>query len=297
MATHSAATTGGNWPRKFTINRRNGQQAKDGKPFFFEWTKELPGDENPNRVFETRTGGDGSKKHYELFASIEGYFESLEKVVPSYAAEKEEHLILKMRDVDEKYEIDLGSIDSRYSMNFMSRILNPNFDASRLIKVSPYAVENKDTGKTNMGVALVCGGEKIDSRRNDTFEGYPEPNTYVVKGLKKYDFSPISDFLWNEYTKAGGKVKNSDVFAQTPEPTVEEVPSKIGDKESKSIKWLESQADVSEGDERAILHAANTVWRKVQEKTLSLQLGAICEATGLNLVDREGVLVVDDLPF
>lgn len=293
MATHSAAQSVGNWPRKFTINRRNGQQAKDGRPFFFEWLKEIPETNDDRRIFETRTGGDGSKKHYELFSGIEGYFTGLEKVVPAYAAEKEEHLILKMQDVDEKYEIDLGSIDGRYSMNFMSRVLNEKFNRDNLIKVSPYAVENKETGKTNMGVALICGGEKIDSRRNDTFENFPEPNTYTVKGQKKYDFSPVSDFLWKEVSKIGNQSfeKESRSNADSAEY------SSLDAQNKKSLTWLSSQIEASEGDQKAILHACNTVWKKVKDNTLSLRLEDIAEVAGISLMVSDGKLTTDDLPF
>ena len=203
MATHTNSG-GKNYSRKFSISRKNGQVDKDGRPFFFEWVKELPETANGDG-FETRKKTDGSLAHYELFSALDGVLNRVSLVDRDFGNGIEQVLCIFLSDGGEDYTVELGRPDHRYSMDFMKRILDPNFNPASKLRVSPYSVTDTKTGKVNMGISTFSGANKLlasrksDERPNDAFnpnlEGIPQATSQVWKGKTEYDFSPVSNWL------------------------------------------------------------------------------------------------------
>lgn len=198
MATHT--TTSNTFPgRTFAISRENGQQDKNGRPFWFEWLSELPA-EKGKRKFETRTGASGPR-HYELFAAIDGILTDITTEEKSFGETKapETWLILYLDDDGEQYKLDIGALDSRYSMDIMKRLLDPAFNPDLKLRLSPYSME-KDNGGYNIGLSAYSGpdGKLSASYQDDHLKGMPQPTTSEYKGKTLWDFSKVAEWLYRQ---------------------------------------------------------------------------------------------------
>jgi hypothetical protein len=192
MATH----TGGNqnYGRKFQISRKDGQSDKNGEPFFFEWLRDTP--QNPeNRRFEQR-----GQYTYELFKALDGYLTGFERRKKTIQDAHRDFLYVELVDGDEKYVIEVGDYDGRFSIDLMKRVLNPNFDASAKIRLSPYAFTDSETGKPKIGVSVYCGVDKITASLNDVpvLSECPEATTTTFKGQTMWDFSTVAEWLFQQ---------------------------------------------------------------------------------------------------
>ena len=210
MATHSQATK--QYGRRFFIARQNGQSDKDGKPFFFEWIKELP-DEREKRLFETRTGE--KPKNYELFEKLDGFIVGLAMETQDFGGGKiEEHLVATMIDGSEEYFVNLGPLIGRYAPDFLKRILNQHFDPKQRLSLSPYAILDKEKERWTIGVSTFSGGNKLTASGQDAhMQGIVQPTKFFNPKLKRdeYDFSPQVEWLWKEcVTWVLPKIQNSD---------------------------------------------------------------------------------------
>lgn len=194
---------GGSFGRKFSISRENGTENKEGVPHFFEWVKEIP-QEKGNRKFETRKGKDGNFRNYELFRAIDGHLIDIEVQTKDFSGKPEEWLVLKLADGEEDYQIELGQIDGRYSMDTMKRLLDPAFNPNQKVRLSPYALKN-DSGSWNIGVSIMNGTDtKLSAKReSEWLTDIPEATKIVFKGETQYDFTPIANWL---IQKVGKKV-------------------------------------------------------------------------------------------
>jgi hypothetical protein len=162
MATHTE--TANYSGRKFTIARKNGQQDKDGEPYFSEWIKEIPQVQpNSKRIFETRPKKDKTD-HFELFQKIDGFVVGARKNEVNYGSEIQTNLWVFMVDGEEDYTLDLGKFDGRYSMDFCKRVLDANFDPTKRISLQPYAIFDKTKDRWNIGVSVFSGPNKMDAK-------------------------------------------------------------------------------------------------------------------------------------
>lgn len=196
MATHTN-NGGGIYGRKFSISRENGQADKNGRPFFFEWLKELP-ENKGQRKFETRTNANGAK-HYELFAALDGHLIGIEREEKDFSGKPEHWLVLLMADGPEDYRIDIGRIDSRYSMDLMKRLLDPNFHEMQKLRLAPFSMKN-DKGGYNIGVSAYSGPDgKLEAKRECAhLQGMPEPDKREWKGEIEYNFLPVANWLFDQ---------------------------------------------------------------------------------------------------
>lgn len=182
MATHTK-TGGGDFGRKFTISRQNGQNDKNGKPFFFEWLRELPTDQT-GRLFETRKGTDGTTRHYELFQALDGYLSGLERKVREISGKQRDMLYLTLKDGIDTYEIEVGDYDGRYALDLMKRMLHPDFSLAQKMRVSPYSLP-KDDGGYNIGVSVFSGVNKMTAAWQDPhLEGMPKAVSETLRNGK-----------------------------------------------------------------------------------------------------------------
>lgn len=194
MATHTNGTQ--TFGRRFMISRQNGQANKNGRPFFFEWVSQLPQDQT-GRLFETRNR-DSGPAHYELFAALDGFLVGIEieSKVFNGTQRPEKWLILKMQDGIEQYQIEVGRMDSRWSMDIMKRLLDVNFIPNHKLRLSPFAMQ--DGEKWNIGISAISGTDgKLSAKRDGPhLIGMPEPETATLKGQTMWDFTPVADWLF-----------------------------------------------------------------------------------------------------
>lgn len=198
MATHS--DNGGNYGRTFFIARENGQVAKDGRPYFFEWLRTAPPEGVNGRKFESRTNSAGETRHYELFTALDGYLIGVEIIAKSFDAtrQNEKFIVLRMIDQEEEYTVEIGRIDSRWSMDIMKRLLHPAFDPNKKIRIAPYSIE--ENGRVNMGISAISipDAKLTASYKDEHLAGMPQPETREWKGKTEYNFLPVADWLFGQ---------------------------------------------------------------------------------------------------
>lgn len=193
MATHTESGAG-SYGRKFSISRENGQVDKEGRPYFFEWVKELP-HQPGKRKFETRESG-GKTRHYELFSALDGYLIDVREEMKDLGKGMEAWLVLHLIDADDEYLIECGRIDERYSTDIMKRLLNPNFSPAYKLRISPYAMKDATTGKWNIGISAYSGADKLEhSQTSDFLQGISRAESREWKGKTEWDFSPVAKWL------------------------------------------------------------------------------------------------------
>lgn len=194
MATHSNIEGSGG-SRRFAISRKDGQSDKNGRPYFFEYLRELP-TKTPGRLFETRQKEGGGERHYELFAAIDGILTDVQTKEREIDGKTETHLVLWLNDAGDNYEIDCGKTDGRYSMDVLKRLLDPAFQPALKIRLAPFSME-KD-GKYNIGLSVINGTDSkltADREKNNNLANIPQAKSMDWKGKKEWDFTPISNWL------------------------------------------------------------------------------------------------------
>lgn len=198
MATHTE--TANYSGRKFTISRKDGQQNKDGDPYFFEWIKEIPQTPpNSKRIFETRPKKDKTDC-FELFQKIDGYFVGAAKREVNFWDKSETHLFIFIVDGEEDYTIDLGEFAGRYAMDFEKRLLDPNFDPEKRISLQPYAILNKDSGRWSIGVSVYSGPNKMEAKVDSAhLKGLPQAEEEKLRnGTSNWYFDKPAEWLWEK---------------------------------------------------------------------------------------------------
>jgi hypothetical protein len=215
MATYSSTESARG--RKFAISRKNGQQDKNGRPFFFEWLPELPANQQPERLFETRTRQNGVA-HYELFAALDGYLTNIDVEAKFFNGTEraERWLVLELVDNEGQYKVEVGKLDSRWAIDAMKRLLDYNFDPRQKLRIAPYAFQDGD--RWNMGVACMSGMDgKLSAKHTDEhLAGMPQPDMVKFKGETQYDFSPVSEWLLEQLEKRVKPRLLKDPLVDTP---------------------------------------------------------------------------------
>lgn len=207
MAAHTTSGSGGN-TRWFFIGRKNFED--QGKPVFKEYFKVLPPEgSRKGRNFEERNGS-----FYETFEMLDGVFTGFEWKVKTIQNVEQTMLIIVLEDAGERFRIEMGNWDGRYSMNFMQRICDTRFNPQIKIAVRPYAGTNNTTGKAYFGINVENG---VDQTSNKPLQLEPRkgeagifdlpvvvpkieristgPGTWKEK--EKFDFYPQAQFLVN----------------------------------------------------------------------------------------------------
>lgn len=197
MATHTQSGEGA-YGRKFSIGRENGQVDKNGRPHFFEWIKEIP-QGTKGRKFETRISSKGETRNYELFSALDGYLIDIRKEEKDLGNGPEVWLILHLIDADDEYTIEVGRLDSRYASDFLKRILNPEFSPAHKVRLSPFSMIDKETGRYNIGVSTFSGVDKLTySSQSEFLKGIPQAESREWKGKTEWDFSGVAEWLFGQ---------------------------------------------------------------------------------------------------
>lgn len=195
MATHSGDSRNTN--RTFFIGRENGQQDKAGKPYWFEYTPNpLPGEK-----VERRINGEGEEKLYTMYSAIDGHLVDVYKGSKTFDATREaqQWLMLTLQDGEETYNVEVGRMDSRWSIDCMKRLLDLMFDPALKIRLAPIASTDRETGKQNMFISAYSGPDKlIASKDADHLKDIPQPTVVTLRGKQEYDFTEVAEWLFEQ---------------------------------------------------------------------------------------------------
>ena len=191
MATHTGGTQ--EFGRRFQISRLNGQADKNGEPYFFEWLRDGADTSGEKRKFERR-----GQYTYELFKALDGHMAGFERRSKTIQDVSRDFLYIELEDGGEKYIIEVGDYDGRFALDLMKRMLNPAFDSSAKIRLSPYAIIDKKTEKWNIGISVFSGVDKISARLDAVplLAECPPPTSAEFKGKTMWDFSPVAEWLY-----------------------------------------------------------------------------------------------------
>lgn len=232
MAAHTTSGSGGN-TRWFFIGRKNFEDA--GKPVFKEYFKILPPEQSrKGRNFEERNGA-----FYETFEELDGLFTGFEWKAKTIQNVEQTMLIIVLEDAGEKFRIEIGNWDGRYSMNFMQRVCDPRFNPQIKIAVRPYAGTNNTTGKPYFGINVTNG---VDAATNKPLLLEPrksEPGIFDLpivepkiekvstgpgtwKEKQVFDFYPQAQFLVNYMTNVIKPKLPNDIWEVSTAPVDDE---------------------------------------------------------------------------
>lgn len=147
----------------------------------------------------TKGKNEGNTKWFVEFNSVSGYLLNVERIVTSYGAAQ---IQLNLIDDGEIFVLQIDE-DSGYGRNFMYKM--NNIDVTKKLIFSPFSFEDKE-GKKRMGVSVYEGervsGEGVSSYyTKDDPKGLPSAEEVVVKGEKKWDFTKVENFLYEELMK------------------------------------------------------------------------------------------------
>ena len=155
---------------KIKVMRENGD--KKGQPFIFQRIDQLPA-QTEGRKFETRKAGDGSNVHYELFKSVSGFVAGVRIEEQEFGGEAVRTLVVRLIDGPDLYDLHVGKLDGRMSLDLIKRLLNPVFRIDLRSTLMPYVIAND--GKENTGVSVQNGGDKISyNRESDYLRAFPD---------------------------------------------------------------------------------------------------------------------------
>lgn len=193
MAAHT--TDGSARGRRFQIGRENG--SKTGKAVFHEWIPEIP-ENAAGRKFETRLNGKGEPRHYEVFSAIDGKLTDIYTQTREILNEQRQMLYVVLDDGHDVQEIEIGDVDGRYSLNLLPRLLNPNANFEKTIRLAPYAYVKND--RNIIGIGVHCGPDDLP-RPEDGYLKTAQPTQTEHKGKVLWNFLPVFESLWAEIEK------------------------------------------------------------------------------------------------
>ena len=207
MAAHTYSGSGGGWRKKYSIKRQDGLTKKaDGKPFFFEYIKELPPEqERIGRIFETRPSKKGWFEYYELFSALDGILTGIVIEQKQMESGPQDWLILEFQDVIEPFSVECGEITDRFASDIMKRLLDPAFDPALKLRISPYSFK-KDNGTYNFGLSAISGVDaKLSAAKTATEKNHANPRLASMPDAEQWfnratmkdawDFRPVSVWL------------------------------------------------------------------------------------------------------
>ncbi len=105
---------------------------------------------------------------------------------------------LEMTLVDglDKIVIQLKA-DSSLANRAVNLLLGPNTDLSRQMTIDPFLGTNKKGAKSTV-LMIKQNGESLVAKYNKESGGVPEPITSEVMGVKKWDWSPVYNFFYEQ---------------------------------------------------------------------------------------------------
>lgn len=152
---------------------------------FGQWSKRVK-QGTPGSTMRVNKEG---KTVYEMYpTNLQGWIKSFSREQKDN--NRGETLVIHMVDFDGEYNIKMD-IDSGYSINMMSRLLNNTLSAKERVVLSVYDFK-KDDGKKVSGITVYnSAGVKIQSP-------FSKENDYGKPGWEKISIQP-NKVIWNKY--------------------------------------------------------------------------------------------------
>lgn len=131
-----------------------------------------------------------------------GTLENIEISNGTYKDKPTRELQLYFNDAGEKYVLTVNA-DTEVANNILNTLLN--IDVIGKITVGVFLSENKrKSGKMQCAVWIKNNGEKTNGWKykkdanGKNPEGFPDPIKTVYKGETMWDYTPVSQFLWDQ---------------------------------------------------------------------------------------------------
>ncbi len=156
-----------------------------------------PTDEHPNgrTVWERRD------------QYVEGMIISMFRKEREYKGEKINSLAIRLKDVDEVYQLELNE-GNRYWSSFMLRL--PNLDLGRSVRFAPYDFTDKE-GRRVVGMNLLQGLSKVQPKWTKDAPGdLPQGRKVRVNGKDVWDFEDRDKHLLAVMQKIADKMRSAD---------------------------------------------------------------------------------------
>lgn len=152
------------------------------------------------RDFEVRTSQAGEQRVYELHTALDGFLVGIDIEVKAFdsARQAEHFLVLEFVDAEENYKVEIGRKDSRWAMDFLKRILDPNFNPNQKLRIAPYSMQDGD--RYNIGISCMSGmdGKLSAKYTDDHLKGMPQAKSVELRGKTEWDFTPVAEWLWQQ---------------------------------------------------------------------------------------------------
>lgn len=180
MAASNANRGSGVNTRWFQIGRKDFQDAGDA--VFREYLKETPQpDSSRHFTKHPKTGA-----WYEQFETIDGIITKIDWEKKTISDQPQTMLMVTVEDGVERFIIEVGNWDGKFSKNMMQRLCQPTFNPMVKSLLKPYCMKptsGEHAGKLFMGVTVYNGvdGEgkmlKLNARYAET--GFPMPDPEI----------------------------------------------------------------------------------------------------------------------
>lgn len=176
-ATNTTRGSGGH-TRWFQIGRKNFQDAGDA--VFREFLKEVPADQTGLDIAKNpKTGA-----NYAQFELVDGIITGITWEKREISGQPQTMMIVTVDDGHEKFVIETGNWDGKFTKNLMQRLCQPSFNPLIKSILKPYAMRptaGEHAGKLFMGITVYNGSDaegkpvKINARYAETGFPMPEP--------------------------------------------------------------------------------------------------------------------------
>lgn len=176
MAATNTNRGSGTHTRWFQIGRKDFQDAGDA--IFREFLKELPANAAELRIAKNpKTGA-----IYSQFELVDGIITGITWEKREISGQPQTMMVVTVDDGTEKFIIETGNWDGKFSKNLMQRLCQPSFNPLIKSILKPYAMKptsGEHAGKVFMGITLYNGIDaegkplKLDARYEGA--GFPMP--------------------------------------------------------------------------------------------------------------------------
>lgn len=169
--------------RWFQIGRKDFQDAGDA--VFREFLKEGPPPAE-SRGLRQFVQHPKSRAWYEQFESIDGIITGITWEKREISGQQQTMMIVTVEDAAERFKIEIGNWDGKFSKNLMQRLCQPIFNPLIQTTLKPYALtatSGEHAGKTFLGITVYNGilpdgkARKIDARYAG--DGFPLPQPEI----------------------------------------------------------------------------------------------------------------------
>ena len=186
----------------------------------------------------TQGKNEGKSVHEIFFDSVSGYIVGGKLERKEFGQSVIESIVVKVKDGKEVFNLNIPW-NSRMRDAFCKVV--PNIDVEKPVEIVVFP--SKKSGEEGVAVLLVKQeGEKLDWHyTRDHPNGLPQPEKKKVKGVDKWDFTEVEDFLWSKteefFEQFGGDEKPAHQEAASDEYEEDEEPTEVEEDDESQVPF------------------------------------------------------------